>query len=145
MQRFRVLLLLLCLFLGVAFAQVHQFDLDGDFLSRGELRVGGNEAGSETAEGDFAAFILGRSLTADLAYHFLATAAKLRNAEQPLGHELEASFSYDFGHGMSLGVGYSFMRGTETMVVLKRTSDKRELHWGWLMLRFAPRLFQSRR
>ena len=94
MQGFRVLLLLLYLFPGVAFAQVYQFDLDGDFLSRGELRVGGNEAGSETAEGDFAAFILGRSR---LSAHY------------------------------------------------RLLSDKRELHWGWLMFRFAPRLFQSRR
>jgi len=94
MQRFRVLFLSLCLFPGVAFAQVHQFDLDGDLLSRGELRVGGNEAGSKTAEGDFAAFILGRTR---LSAHY------------------------------------------------KLLSDKRELHWGWLMFRFAPRFLQSRR
>ena len=86
-----------------------------------------------------------KALSLDLAYHFLATAAKLRNAEQPLGHEVEFSASYDLGHGMSLSTGYSFMRGTETMVVLKRTSDKRELHWCWLMFRATPKFLQSKR
>ena len=86
-----------------------------------------------------------KALSLDLAYHFLATAAKLRNAEQPLGHEVEFSASYDLGHGMSLSTGYSFMRGTETMVILKRTSDKRELHWCWLMFRATPKFLQSKR
>lgn len=86
-----------------------------------------------------------KALSLDLAYHFLATAAKLRNAEQPLGHEVEFSASYDLGHGMSLSTGYTFMRGTETMVILKRTSDKRELHWCWLMFRATPKFLQSKR
>lgn len=84
-------------------------------------------------------------LTLDLGYHFLATAAKLRNAEKPLGHEVEFCASYDLGHTMSLSLGYSFMRGTETMEVLKRTSGKRELHWAWLMFRAAPRFLQAKR
>lgn len=85
------------------------------------------------------------ALSIDLAYHFLATAAKLSNAEQPLGHELEISAEYRFKYGISLSLGYTFMRGTETMVILKRTSDKRELHWGWIMLRATPRFLEFRR
>lgn len=85
------------------------------------------------------------ALSLDLAYHFLATAAKLPNAEQPLGHEVEVSAGYDFGHGIGLSMGYTFMRGTETMVVLKRTSDKRELHWAWIMFRATPRFLQFQR
>lgn len=85
------------------------------------------------------------ALSIDLAYHFLATAAKLSNAEKPLGHEVEVSAGYDFGHGISLSMGYTFMRGTETMVVLKRSSDKRELHWAWIMFRATPRFLQFQR
>jgi hypothetical protein len=36
------------------------------------------------------------------------------------------------------------MHGTQTMVVLKRTSEKRNLNWVWVMLRYAPRFFQTR-
>ena len=84
-------------------------------------------------------------LSLDLGYHFLATAAKLRNADKPLGHEVEFSASYDLGHTMSISLGYSFMRCTKTMEVLKRTFEKRELHWAWLMFRAAPRFLQSKR
>jgi hypothetical protein len=40
-----------------------------------------------------------------------------------------------------LSAGYSFMWGTRTMVVLKRSSDRRRLHWGWLMLSVTPKFF----
>lgn len=84
-------------------------------------------------------------LALDASYHFLATAAKLQNADRPLGHEFEFSAGYSFTPSLSLSTGYTFMRGTETMVVLKRTSDKRELHWAWLMLRYTPSFFQLNR
>ena len=74
----------------------------------------------------------------DLSYHFLATGAKLRNADMPLGHEVEFSTGYSFNKYLSLSAGYSFMYGTETMVVLKRSSDNRMLNWAWLMLRITP-------
>ena len=84
------------------------------------------------------------ALGLDASYHFLATAAKLKNADRPLGHEVEFSASYSFLPNLSLSAGYSFMYGTETMVVLKRSSDKRTLHWGWIMLRYAPRFFKTK-
>jgi hypothetical protein len=37
--------------------------------------------------------------------------------------------------------GYSFMKGTETMNVLKRTSEDKRLHWAWLMLVVTPDFF----
>ena len=66
----------------------------------------------------------------DAMYHYLATATKLRNAEKPLGHEIEISGSYKFMGNAKLSIGYSYMRGTETMVILKKTSDNRQLRWG---------------
>ncbi len=85
-----------------------------------------------------------RNLKLNAAYHFLATAAKLESADRPLGHELELSAGYNFLPNLGLSMGYSFMHGTQTMVVLKRTSEKRNLNWVWVMLRYAPRFFQTR-
>ena len=63
----KFLLTFLWLLPATAFAQTHLFTLDSDFMARGELRVGGNAASNTSAEGDFAAFILGR---ARLAAHY---------------------------------------------------------------------------
>ena len=40
-----------------------------------------------------------------------------------------------------LTLGFSYMRGSETMVALKRSTDKRQLSWGWIMLNITPRIF----
>ena len=78
------------------------------------------------------------------SYHFLATGTKLRNAEMPLGHELEIAAFFQIFKDGKLGFGYSFMKGTDTMTVLKKTADRRELHWGWLMLTISPRIFTAK-
>ena len=39
---------------------------------------------------------------------------------------------------------YSYMRGTETMVILKKTSDNRQLRWGWIMLNVSPKFFSGK-
>jgi len=83
-------------------------------------------------------------LNVNAAYHFFATAAKLENADRPLGHELEASLSYSFTKDIRLSAGYSFMHGTKTMEVLKRSTEKNRLHWGWIMLTVSPKVFSSK-
>ena len=87
------------------------------------------------------AWKVGDKTELNASYHFLATATKLQNAKKPLGHELELSGSYKLFKDCKLSAGYSFMWGTRTMVVLKRSSDRRRLHWGWLMLSVTPRFF----
>ena len=65
-NKIRALLLALCFGQAVSVAQTHQFSLDGDFMERGELRIGGNDTDPSNGKEDFAAFILGRvRLTAD--------------------------------------------------------------------------------
>ena len=86
----------------------------------------------------------GNKTSLDLAYHFLATATQLQNADKPLGHELEFSGSYSFRSNIKMSIGYSYMHGTETMVVLKRSTDNRQLRWAWLMLTVTPTIFSSR-
>ena len=82
-------------------------------------------------------------LSVDLAYHYLATATSLSNADRPLGHELEATVSYKLKKDVLLSAGYSFMRGTETMKVLKRASGDRQLQWAWIMLVVSPKIFTT--
>ena len=83
-------------------------------------------------------------ISLDASYHFLATATKLQNAGMALGHEVETSFTYNILKDARLGIGYTFMGGTETMVLLKRTGDRRRLHWAWIMLTISPELLRHR-
>ena len=84
-----------------------------------------------------------KSLKLDLSYHYLATATKLEAADMSLGHELEMSLTWNFMKNASLSGGYTFMKGTETMEILKRTGDNHRLHWGWIMLKVNPTFFSS--
>ena len=79
----------------------------------------------------------------NLAYHFFATATKLNGMKKPLGHELEMGLSYSFAKFVELSAGYSYMNSTSTMVKLQRVSEKRRLHWGWLMVKVTPTLFST--
>ena len=83
-------------------------------------------------------------LSFDASYHFLATSATLRNAHKPLGHEIDLSASYALTKESKLTLGYSFMAGTKTMEVLKRTSENRQLQWAWLMISISPSAFTTR-
>lgn len=85
----------------------------------------------------------GQKFSLDASYHFLATATKLENADMPLGHEVELKASYRILKDCSLSVGYSYMNGTDTMVVLKRAAGTGDLHWAWLMLIINPRIFSG--
>ena len=79
----------------------------------------------------------------ELSYHFFATATQLENADKPLGHELEFSASYALAKDTKLSIGYTFMQGTDTMVLLKRTDENRHLNWAWIMLTVTPKLLSG--
>lgn len=74
-------------------------------------------------------------------YHWLATSIKVEDLDRTIGHELELSASWNIVKDVKLSAGYSYMSGTDTMDVLKRTDDQDRLHWGWLMLSVSPRFF----
>lgn len=80
-------------------------------------------------------------LSCDVAYHYLATATKIENLNMTLGHEIEVRAAYQLMKDVRLGMGFSFMKGTDTMESLKRSTDNRQLKWGWLMLNVSPRVF----
>ena len=78
------------------------------------------------------------------AYHYLATGVKLEDLSMTLGHEVELSLNWTIMKDVQLSAGYSYMRGTETMNRLKRSSDKNRLQWGWIMLTVTPEFFSTK-
>ena len=85
-----------------------------------------------------------KPLTADAAYHFFSTAVPVQDANQALGHEVELQLTWTIVPSVSLSAGYSFMQGTETMSILKRSTHNNRLHWGWLMLNVTPTFFKGK-
>ena len=85
-----------------------------------------------------------KPFSADVAYHYFATAAPVPKADRSLGHEVELELTWTIAPSVSLSAGYSFMQGTETMAILKRSSENNRLHWGWLMLNVTPTFFKGK-
>ena len=85
-----------------------------------------------------------KPLSADAAYHFFSTAVPVQDAKQALGHEVELQLTWTIIPSVSLSAGYSFMQGTETMSILKRSTHNNRLHWGWLMLNVTPTFFKGK-
>ena len=85
-----------------------------------------------------------KGLTCDVSYHYLATTTQLSELDKTLGHEIEVRASYQLMKDVRLAMGFSLMRGTETMEALKRSTDKHQLRWGWLMLNVSPRVFSGK-
>ena len=85
-------------------------------------------------------FTLWEKLSLSAIYHYLAIATNLEGLKKTLGHCLDLSASYNFTKDISLEAGYSFMKGTETMVRLKRQNGDSGIHWAWITLTFSPRI-----
>ena len=86
-------------------------------------------------------------LNLNAAYHYYAIATDLDYLDsKTLGHEVDFSASYAFNKAVSVSAGYTYMHGTETMVILQQiqeVTEQRNLHWGWLMLSVKPTLFST--
>ena len=86
-------------------------------------------------------------LSLNAAYHYYAIATDLEYLDsKTLGHEIDFSASYAFSNAVSVSAGYTYMHGTETMVILQQiqeVTEQRNLHWGWLMLSVKPTLFNT--
>ena len=77
-------------------------------------------------------------------YHYLTITSDLKDIDKPLGHEIELEASWKLAKDISLSAGYSYMKGTDTMERLKRSSERDKLSWGWLSLNVTPRLFSTK-
>ena len=86
-------------------------------------------------------------LNLNAAYHYYAIATELNYLDsKTLGYEIDFSASYAFSKAVSVSAGYTYMHGTETMVILQQiqeVTEQRQLHWGWLMLSVKPTLFST--
>ena len=83
-------------------------------------------------------------LSINAAYHYYAIATDLDYVNtKTLGHSVELASSYAFNKAVSVSAGYTFMKGSETMVHFKKLSEKRQLQWAWLMMIVTPKLFTS--
>ena len=82
-----------------------------------------------------------KGLDVSATYHFMATATKLKDMSKVLGHQVEVEVSYSFLKFCTLAAGYTYMHGSEAMERLRRSTEKRHLHWGWLKLSVSPRVF----
>ena len=85
-----------------------------------------------------------KGLTLDGSYHYLATSSQLSELNKTLGHEIELRASYQLMKDVKISLGYSFMKGTDTLEQLKRSSEDKILRWGWLMLNVSPRILNSK-
>ena len=119
------------------FGSHHQFYGAMDFFYV-TTYYGGNTPGLQDLRigGQFTP-VKGLDLTA--AVHYLATSVPIENAStQTLGHELELGVSWNILPSITLMAGYSYMHGSETMQLLKRSNTDKHLHWAWLMLVATP-------
>ena len=83
-------------------------------------------------------------LSINAAYHYYAITTDLDYVNtKALGHSFELASSYAFNKAVSVSAGYTFMKGSETMELLNKVSEKRQLHWAWLMMTVTPKLFTS--
>ncbi len=85
-----------------------------------------------------------KGFSCDASYHYLATSSQLQEVDKTLGHEVELRSSYQLLKDATISLGFSYMKGTETMELLKRSTDKHQLLWGWLMLNISPRIFSTK-
>ena len=82
-----------------------------------------------------------KGLNLNASYHYLATATKLDQIDRSLGNEFELQGSYAITRDVIISLGGSYMKGTETMKKLKRSSNNNTLRWGWITLIVNPRIF----
>jgi hypothetical protein len=85
-----------------------------------------------------------KNFVCNASYHYLATATELDDMNVTLGHEVELQAGYALSRDVKLSLGASFMRGSETMKRLKRSTTKNDLRWGWVSVSVTPRIFSTK-
>ena len=90
-----------------------------------------------------------------LNYHYFLTAQKpivlydypglvVEEFGRGLGHEVDYQITAKLMKDVTLMAGYSFMRGTKTMDIVKGGNHKSWQDWGWIQLNINPRIFTSK-
>lgn len=76
----------------------------------------------------------------ELNYHYFTTAVKLADLSKSLGSEVDCQINWAVMKDVKLSAGYSFMRGTKTMDVVKGGDHKSWQDWGWVSLNINPKV-----
>ena len=76
----------------------------------------------------------------ELNYHYFTTAVKLADLSKSLGSEVDYQINWAVMKDVKLSAGYSFMRGTKTMDVVKGGDHKSWQDWGWVSLNINPKV-----
>ncbi len=87
-----------------------------------------------------ASFTFREKLSLGATYHYMAITTNINRMNKTLGHCVDLSASYHFTKDISLEAGFSYMKGTDTMIRLKRQKGDSGLSWAWLTLIFNPRI-----
>ena len=85
-----------------------------------------------------------KAINMSLHYHYFTTAVKLNDLKKGLGSEIDYQINVWVMKDVSLSAGYSFMRGTKTMDVVKGGSHKRWQDWAWISLNINPQIFKTK-
>ena len=85
-----------------------------------------------------------RGLNLKATYHYLAVATHLDKSRKTLGHAIDIEASYQILKDAKFALGFSYMKGTETMEKLKRTEDNSNLKWAWFSLIVSPHIISTR-
>jgi len=84
-----------------------------------------------------------KGLKMNATYHYLAAATTLNNNSKTLGHDIDIEASYQILKDARISLGFSYMKGTETMEKLKQSEDNNDLKWGWFSLSVSPRIISK--
>ena len=74
-------------------------------------------------------FKTSKQVSMQLNYHYFATAAKLDDVKKGLGSEMDYQLDWNVMKDVKLSAGYSIMRGTKSMDVVKGGDHKRWQDW----------------
>lgn len=85
-----------------------------------------------------------KPLNLKATYHYLATTTDLAGTSKTLGHDIEFEASYQVLKDARISLGFSYMKGTETMERLKRTEKGNDLKWAWCSLTVSPRIISKK-
>ncbi len=128
---------------NLLYASHHQFYGAMDFFYL-ETFYGGYSPGLQDAHVG-GTFLWKDQCNIDLTYHALATSVDVTSAPSRfLGHELEFTAEYRPFKWLSISAGYTYMHGTKTMEIVKRTPNRNTLHWAYVQLVFNPNFLTAR-
>lgn len=118
----------------------HKFFGAMDYFAQGTIPTAGMAVGSVAVHGSPV-----RNLHLWLDYNGFAMTHARSSIRRLLGNELDIRAQYKLMKDVELEAGYSMMLPTTSLAQLKGGSVDAWQDWGWLSIRFSPRIFMIRK